>query len=31
MLTLTDNVVINFKEMLGKKEGGIRIFATSGG
>ncbi len=31
MLTLTDNVVKNFKELLGEKEGGIRIFTAGGG
>ena len=31
MLTLTDSVVSNFKKMLGKNEGGVRIFAAGGG
>ena len=31
MLTLKDNAVKHFEEMLVNKEGGIRIFSTSGG
>ena len=31
MVTLTDNVVKHFKELLKNNEGGIRIFAAGGG